>query len=175
MIHDIQSFDAAPWQDRVRVGDIVAFRFPHEDEGGELPKVRPALILDLEERDGQRFAVLAYGTTSPKLTKTRAPYAVDVVAVDELATASLNRLTRFHGARRIAVSLNHPWFAVSAKRGTARLGCLSGQSRERLQQVRNRIHAERDIRADRRRARRWPPARPASVARKARAKELHHG
>ena len=56
----------APWHATVAPGDIVAFRFPHETDGSESPKVRPTLVIDVVERFGERYAVLAYGTTNPR-------------------------------------------------------------------------------------------------------------
>ncbi|WP_299666757.1 hypothetical protein [uncultured Ruegeria sp.] len=53
------------WKSRLKVGDVVAFRFPHETMGEDDPKVRPSLVIDVEEMAGERFAVLAYGTTNP--------------------------------------------------------------------------------------------------------------
>lgn len=151
-----------PWHREVRAGDLVAFRFPHETDGTELPKVRPTLVLDVEERYGKRYAVLAYGTTNPRRFVRREPYAIDVMDDGERAEASLRRPTRFHASRRITVSLDNSWFDVSASKGTAVIGRLTGMSLARLHAVRARIEAERDIRKERRRRTR-NEARPVTV------------
>ena len=66
-------FDETPpceWQAALVIGDIVRFRFPHDDQEapGEAPKSRPCLVLETPRIGRQRFAKLVYGTGS----KTRA-------------------------------------------------------------------------------------------------------
>jgi len=51
------------WQQVFSHGHIVTFRFPVRDSDDK-PKIRPCLVLDTYIRDGQEFAVLAYGTTA---------------------------------------------------------------------------------------------------------------
>ena len=165
MIHQTNAFETAPWHSVLKAGDIVAFRFPHETEGSEAPKVRPTLVLDIEVQGGKRYAVLAYGTSNKKTFPRREAYAVDVNDDAEIAAASLCMPTRFHGARRLMVSLENGGFAVHAGKKTALLGQLTGRSLARLHAVRARICAERDIRRealiDRRRKIAAP--RPVSV------------
>ncbi|MBN9675061.1 hypothetical protein [Salipiger bermudensis] len=154
----------APWHATVAPGDIVAFRFPHETDeadGSELPKVRPTLVIDVVERFGERYAVLAYGTTNPRRFGRREAYAIDVLDEAERDGASLHRQTRFHASRRLMVSLKNSGFDIRRDACTARLGRLSGDSLKRLQQVRARIHAEQDMRRDRNRQRR--AARPVVI------------
>lgn len=146
---DILSQDVvlpAVWQDSLQTGDVVAFRFPHETDGSNDPKVRPALVLDVEETDVGRFASLAYGTSNPRSRK--AAYCVDVRSEKDRASAALHRPTRFNAARRVLVSLDHPGFELSAEIGTPVLGRLTGPASDRMHRVRARIHAERDIRRD---------------------------
>jgi len=53
------------WQDHVTYDDIVAFRvLLAEDASTGQPKARPCLIFDIEVIGGQRYALIAYGTTS---------------------------------------------------------------------------------------------------------------
>lgn len=132
------------WKDSLAAGDVVSFRFPHETDGLDDPKVRPSLVLDVEDRDGQRYAHLAYGTTAP--TTRRPGYAIDVIDADEISIASLHKPTRFDAARRVIVSLGNRDFNISPTRGTPVLGRLTGRATERMHRVRARIHAERDIR-----------------------------
>ncbi|SFQ44405.1 hypothetical protein SAMN05421853_1064 [Roseivivax halotolerans] len=132
------------WKDSLAPGDVVSFCFPHEREGSNAPKVRPSLVLDVEVRDGQRYAHLAYGTTSP--TTRRAGYAIDVTDADEIAFASLHKPTRFDAARRVIVSLANHNFDVSPTRGTPVLGRLTGRATERMHRIRARIHAEHHMR-----------------------------
>ncbi|WP_109311361.1 hypothetical protein [Ruegeria sp. AU67] len=105
----------ATWQDALHTGDVVAFRFPHETDGPNLPKVRPALVLDVEETDVGRFASLAYGTSNPRSRK--AAYCVDVRSEKDRATAALHLPTRFDASRRILVSLDHPGSSCTQRKG----------------------------------------------------------
>ena len=116
----------APWHATVAPGDIVAYRFPHETDGSESPKVRPTLVIDVVERFGERYAVLAYGTTNPRRFGRREAYAIDVLDAIERDGASLHRQTRFHASRRLMVSLRNSGFDIRRDACTARLGRLSG-------------------------------------------------
>lgn len=109
--------------------------------------MRPTLVLDVENRAGHLFAILAYGTSNPR--KLRDTFIVDVSTDAELRTASSRKRTRFQASRRIAVALTNPWFDVSVAKQTPVLGCLTGTALERLHSLRARIHAERDIRRSR--------------------------
>ncbi len=135
------------WKSRLKVGDVVAFRFPHETMGEDDPKVRPSLVIDVEEMAGERFAVLAYGTTNPCPRKKA--YCVDVRSEEEREHASLRAPTRFNAARRVSVSVNNSGFDKNSE-GTPVLGELADAALDRLHRVRARIHAERDIRCSRR-------------------------
>lgn len=134
---------ALPWTATLTWGDIVSFRFPVAEEEGVKPKARPCLVLDVEDRDGLRFATLAYGT-SVGGTANRG-FEIRVSRPEEAAAAGLDRPTRFVGARRITVSVAHPGFCMHRVLGTPVLGRLTGASVDRMNRVRARIHAERDI------------------------------
>ncbi|CUH39173.1 hypothetical protein JSE7799_01894 [Jannaschia seosinensis] len=141
------------WQDHVSHGDIVSFRFPlAEERGSGQPKARPCLILDIEMHGGQRYALLAYGTTSRR--RSNVGYEVHVRRRAEYLIAGLDEPTRFVGARRLLVPLTHSGFATCRATGSAVLGRLDGAPFEAMNAVRGRIHAERDIAADRRSRRR---------------------
>ncbi len=120
------------WKDTLQSGDIVAFRFPHQWEGAQGPKVRPALVINVGQKEGKHVAVLAYGTTT-RLRKDA--YTLDVQITDELNQASLHKPTRFHVSRRIEVSLDDESFDVKSSAITPVLGRLSGRSKCRLNEV----------------------------------------
>lgn len=144
------TFTMAPaWQNQISPGDIVSFRFPLAEEGHTgRPKARPCLILDVEEHGGKRYALLAYGTTSRR--RSNIGYEVHVRRRADYLSAGLNEPTRFVGARRLLVPLNHSGFSVCRATGSAVLGRLDGPAFTAMHSVRGRIHAERDIAADRR-------------------------
>ncbi|WOI56081.1 hypothetical protein [Palleronia sp. LCG004] len=143
------------WQDHVSYGDIVSFRFPlAEEDSTEDPKSRPCLVLDIERLGSQRYALLAYGTTSYR--RSNVGYEIHVRRRAEYLPAGLNEPTRFVGARRMFVPLNHSGFDICRTTGSAVLGRLDGAPFAAMNAVRGRIHAEADIAADRRsRRRRW--------------------
>lgn len=134
-----------PWTATLTHGDIVSFRFPVTETEGVFPKARPCLVLDVEDRDGLRFLTLAYGTSIG--TRANRGYEIRVNRAEDAAAAGLDRPTRFVGARRITVSVAHKGFCLHRELGTPVLGRLSGAAFERMNRVRARIHAERDIAA----------------------------
>ncbi|WP_340110607.1 hypothetical protein [Pikeienuella sp. HZG-20] len=141
------------WRDHVSYGDIVSFQFPLAEKDAQgRPKARPCLILDIEEKGGQRFALIAYGTTSRRRSNTG--YEVHVLRRADYIAAGLNEPTRFVGARRALVPLTHSGFAACAATGSAVLGRLDGNAFEAMNAVRGRIHAMRDIAKERRQVRR---------------------
>ncbi|MCV2866969.1 hypothetical protein [Defluviimonas sp. WL0075] len=148
------------WQRDLKRGDVVAYRFPHLFPGETEPKVRPSLVLDIEEHGGARYALLAYGTSGG--ARLRPGYLIPVRDAEERARASLDAPTVFDGRRRLMVSLMNAGFDVSHAHGTPVLGALSGGSLDQMNAVRARIHAERDIRRARldEAARRRRPAVP---------------
>ena len=139
------------WQQTVAVGDILAFRFP-VSEGGEPPKLRPCVVLDVDQILGERFVLLAYGTSAT--TNANTGYEVRISRQAALQACGLERTTRFVGARRRRVSLSHAGFEATGGNFTPWIGRLSGAELDRLNDVRARICAEQDIAADRRDQRR---------------------
>lgn len=143
----------AAWQDHLSYGDIVSFRFPlAEEEHTGRPKARPCLVLEIENKGGQRYALLAYGTTSRR--RSNIGYEVHVRRKADYLSAGLKEPTRFVGARRLLVPLNHSGFVISNATGAPVLGRIDGNPFDAMNAVRGRIHAERDIAADRRERRR---------------------
>jgi len=137
------------WQDHAAAGDIVSFRFPlAEDASTVQPKARPCLVLDIVMKGGERYAVLAYGTSSHR--RSNVGYEVHVRRRGDYLSAGLDELTRFVGARRLLVPLTHRGFVICRNTGSAVLGRLEGEPFDAMNAVRGRIHAERDIAADRR-------------------------
>ncbi|QAX28724.1 hypothetical protein [Leisingera sp. NJS204] len=139
----------AAWRDHISPGDIVSFRFPlpGEEHSGH-PKARPCLVLDIEEHGRQRYALLAYGTSSRR--RSNVGYEVHVRRRADYLSAGLHEPTRFVGARRLLVPLTHRGFAISKDHGSPVLGRLDGSPFEAMNAVRGRIHAERDIAAEHR-------------------------
>lgn len=134
----------AAWRDHISPGDIVSYRFPlAEKEHSGHPKARPCLVLDIEEHGGQRYALLAYGTSSRR--SSNIGYEVHVRRRADYFSAGLHEPTRFVGARRLLVPLTHSGFAICKGYGSPVLGRLDGSPFEAMNAVRGRIHAERDI------------------------------
>ncbi len=147
------------WAETLRVGDVLAFRFPHAEGGEACPKVRPCLVVEIEEIAGVPYAMLAYGTASHGRADTG--YAIHARGEALRAVAGLHKPTAFLAARRILVPLAHRDFDLCAERRTPVLGHLSGPALARLHAVRARIQAEADIAADRRQQRGIRRRRPA--------------
>lgn len=137
------------WRDHIGYGDVVLFQFPRAaDDAGEAPKPRPCLVLDVETIGGQRYALLAYGTASAN--RPDRGYEIRVSQAADLAEAGLQRPTCFVGARRMLVPLDSRNFFYSRGTGAPVIGRLTGDVQERMHAVRARIHAERDMAAERR-------------------------
>ncbi|WP_406871022.1 type II toxin-antitoxin system PemK/MazF family toxin [Thioclava sp. 'Guangxiensis'] len=141
------------WQDHISPGDIVTFRFPiRKANESEQPKPRPCLVIEVEEWAGKQFALLAYGTSSPR--KANSGYEVHAFQPEDYTRFGLDRTTRFIGKRTIMVALDNPSFDSFRKTCSPVLGRLSGQPAERLLHVRARIQADRDMARDRQEERR---------------------
>lgn len=95
--------------------------------------------------------MLAYGTSAD--TSANRGYEVRLTETEARA-AGLHRATRFVGARRMLVALDHCGFVICAAKGAPTIGRLTGDAFERLNAVRGRIHAEADMAADQRTRRR---------------------
>ena len=91
--------------------------------------------------------VLAYGTSAS--TPANRGYEIAITHVADLQAAGLTRATRFVGARLLSVSRDHTGFDVGGTEPPV-IGRLPENRIERMNWVRARIHAERDIAADRR-------------------------
>ncbi len=139
-------------------GDIVLFRFPLNDENAEpgAPKRRPCLVLNTLSNGDDRFVELAYGTSAD--TRANRGYEVIVKHPTSREEAGLSKPTRFVGARRIIVHVNHSGFDGQAE-GPEIIGKLDAPLLERLNAVRARIQAEADIVAHDREERRAELAR----------------
>lgn len=135
---DVRNLD---WQTELTAGTVVSYRFPvAEEAGGPEPKARPCLVVDVREIDGQRHAVVAYGTS--RQTKTNCGYEVEVRNVEARAAAGLDRRTRFIGARRVTVPLGDAAFVTCRQRDTPILGHLAGGPLARLETLRERFGAD---------------------------------
>ena len=139
------------WAADLSPGDVVAYRFPHAEGGHECPKVRPCVVLEVEEIAGVPYLLLAYGTAS--FGRKNSGYEIHPCDDDLRAVAGLHRPTAFLAARRILVPIAHRDFDLCAERRTPLLGRLSGRALTSLHTVRARIQAEADIAAERRRHR----------------------
>ena len=139
----------AAWRDHIAHGDIVSFRFPLAEEGAvEGANARPCVVLDIERIGDRRYALPAYGTTSRR--PLNVGYEIHIRKRDDYAAVGLNEPTKFVGRRRLLVPLAHRDFAICSAIGSPVLGSVEGAPLKRLNAVRGRIHAERDIAADRR-------------------------
>ncbi len=145
-------FDDTPpcWQQDIAIGDIVLFRFPTTEKEGVAPKRRPCLVLETARIGGQRFVKIAYGSSA--YGSSNRGREVIVRHDDSIAAAGLNRPSRFTLNRCLTVSLAHPGFEV-ATHGAPRIGRLDAALMERLHKLRAWMHAQADIAADHRRAR----------------------
>lgn len=142
----------ADWRDHLTWGHVVLFLFPIKLAGeGEKPKARPCLILDCPEINGRRFAVVAYGTSVNSQANRGYEIVVDGTEALDLGLA---KPTRFIGARRILVPLDHKGFLNVVGTPSPVIGRLSGRAFNRMNAVRGRIQAEADIAAERRAERR---------------------
>lgn len=145
------------WRDQLAHGDIVLFRFPLSDGSENTPlKARPCVVLDIETIGETRYALVAYGTTSRR--RSNVGEEIHVRKREAYTAAGLDRPTRFIGARRVLVPMTHSGFVSRPGTDSPVIGRLTGTEFERLNAVRGRIHALRDIAADRRTNRSRRPA-----------------
>lgn len=137
----------AAWRDRLAPGDVVLFRFPLAGPvAAHRPVPRLCLVLDVEIIRGRCCAVLA-----PAMPSSRTSTPGRRVVVDRRPgwrTAGPERAATFPVRARLIVPLDHDGF-VTGETGTPVLGQLKGAAMERMQAERARIHALRDIRAER--------------------------
>lgn len=144
MYYHPHPFSAAEDHTSLQRGDVVLFRFPLNDKNAEpgAPKRRPCLVLNTLKDGDDRFVEIAYGTSAD----TRANRGCEVIVKHPTSReeAGLSKPTRFVGARRIIVHVNHSGFDGPAK-GPEIIGKLDAPLLERLNAVRARIQAETDI------------------------------
>ena len=146
------------WGDTIQRGDVVLFRFPHaEGDANDAPKSRTCLVLDIETRNGRRVVELAYGTSVD--SRINVGHEIDVDQPAEMAAAGVHKPTRFVGARRIVVGFDHEGWDINPTHPSPVIGRLARQALARMNAVRARIPAARDIAADRRAV----PRRPFTV------------
>ena len=133
-----------PWQNSLRLGHIVSYKFPHIQEAGEEPeKNRPGLVLDvLSDANGPRRALIAYGTSIMHKWVPRGDLVLRIDAPLAIAAAGLDRPTRFRGGRTVAVTLDDPRFDL--KNDSPIIGRLPRCCGYHFKQVRRRIY--RDVR-----------------------------
>lgn len=138
------------WQDMVRLGNVVLFRFPYAEANApaEAPKARACLVLEVERRDSRIFAELVYGTSVDTAANRGDEIRVD--RPEALAAAGLHRPTRFIATRRITVSLDNAGFVLNPRYPSPVLGRLAPADLARMNRVRARIEALRDVAAERR-------------------------
>jgi hypothetical protein len=114
------SLNENDWRDALSAGDVVVYLWPLIDPApGEVPKLRPSLVLAIREIDGVRHAELVFGTGQLRRRNPR-----DVILDDPgaMRCAGVRKPTRFEFGRRLTVRLDDPGFAVSAALNTAVLG-----------------------------------------------------
>ncbi|MBD3625626.1 MAG: hypothetical protein HUJ24_09660 [Rhodobacteraceae bacterium] len=118
------------WHDTLAAGDIVSFRFPYPD-APYAERARPCLVVDVDPIAGE--AVVVYGTS--RWTKANQGQELHVTGSDA-GQASLDRPTRFVGARRVRVSIGSPRF-IAGGRGTPVVGRLTGKARDHLDRLKH--------------------------------------
>jgi hypothetical protein len=138
------------WKAGVRSGDIILFAFPIQRAApGETPKARPCVVLDVVTVCGERHLLLAYGTSVN--TPANRGQEIAVTDAEHIRDAGIDKPTRFVGARRMVVPLDHAGFVTSRQRNPV-IGQLTGEARERLDVVRAHIAATAAHAAQRRAA-----------------------
>lgn len=152
----LSSFMAAAdagWQNTLKYGDIVLFRFPGRGQAaGAHAKARPCLVLDVELIGARRCAVLV--PALPAHQPGSGERAVTLARQIEYRRAGLHGPTRFLIRTRLIVPLSHDGFVVAPPTGTPVIGRLEDAALDRLNVERARLHALRDIRKDRAQAQR---------------------
>lgn len=134
-------FDQTPpaWIDELRIGDLVLCDLPPADRPEEAALRRPWLLLDRFTRTGG--PCLALAPLQQARLQAQRGYEIVVAMPRDLRSAGLRRRAVFACRRPRIVP-------VEEFRGT-RIGRLQGDRLERLNAVRARLDAERDIRRER--------------------------
>lgn len=156
---NLAKINSADWHHTINHGDIVQFRFPVEGRvDREQPALRPCLVLDVEIFAGMVYAVLAPGMVMQGKSGSDRGLQITIDDPEVLAAEALKHPIRFEADRRICVPVSHTGFAPDEASDSPVTGRLTGLAFNRMNAVRARIHAERDIareyRTERRRNRR---------------------
>ena len=120
------------WRATLRAGDIVAFTFPSTEQEPLLEKRRPCLVLQVTDTGPDSEVLLAYGTAAR--TRANAGLEIRVMQKDDIRACSLDKPTRFVGARTVRVTLDSSRF-VQGLFGTPVIGCLPASLEARLARV----------------------------------------
>jgi hypothetical protein len=139
-----------PWTDTLARGDVVLFSYPVSDDG--IVKPRPCLVLEVGRVGDHAYAELAYGTSA--MTRANVGYEVRVRQPDGIAAAGLREPTRFVCSRRAISSLDSDRFHCSVTYPSPVIGRLDAAGLRRMDVLRARIWAEKDMAAERRNERR---------------------
>jgi hypothetical protein len=106
--------ETAHWPDDIQPGRIVLFRSLIRRAGkGDVPKVRPGLVLAGEDRLGEKRLTSAYGTSAP--TAANRGYEVPVTFAENGRAAGLKRATWFVGGRSFRSRRTTRAFASAAR------------------------------------------------------------
>ena len=166
MIHQTPTRNSAEpmadWREKVAVGDII--RWPLGTGAESIDSI--ALVIDIETVGGWRVLTVAPGIDD--VAQPVRAGTLRIVRLDEVRHAGLAKPVRFELARRISLAPQHPGLRIDA--GSPIIGNLCEKALARLHAERARIHALRDIAAERRGERRahrahdrrtgwWHPAR----------------
>ena len=140
----------ANWRNHLSHGDVVMFRFPGTGQPvAARPVARACLVLDIETVGTRRCAVLV--PAFPARWPASSDRSVTLFHRTEYRAVGLDGPTRFLIRSRQLVPLAHEGFVASQTTGTPVIGRLDGDAFERTNAERGRLHALRDIRADRER------------------------
>lgn len=149
MLDTTYELQASPaWQDTLRPGDVVLFAFPAtEADGAPEMQNRPCLVIDVDRAGAVPTATIAYGTTWTEGGRRRSN--VFVISPGATASAGVERPTRFDLDRHLTVTLDR----FGPGRSSPVIGHLDARALTRMHAIRARLHALRDIAAERRRER----------------------
>jgi hypothetical protein len=146
------------WAKSLQRGDIMLFRFPCAEENPvEAPKSRTCLVLDVETRAGELHIHLAYATSAN--TRANVGNEIHIETPQDMAAAVMRKPTRVVCDRRTWVTPDHPGWDLNPRHPSPSIGRLSPRGIARMNAIRAKLQALRNIGADRKSAR----GRPFSV------------
>jgi hypothetical protein len=105
-------------------------------------------VLEVGRMGAHAFAKIAYGTTSTG--KANRGYEISIGTIAGMAMAGIDQPTRFVGYRRVTVTLDSTLFRMPRGSKTPVIGRLDDAGLERMDALRTRLWAERDMAAARR-------------------------